>query len=135
MHLDPASAKEIRHIAFGEIIGALIECAILLLLGRFSVKAVLFICGGCLVAVTGFVWLCLSIQSVLKKQPEQVKGAMTKSYLGRMVLCAGWVVVSVKFGGDPFTQIAGAIPVLFPSLTIKIMNLLKSLKKDEGEQQ
>lgn len=134
MRLDPASAKEIQHITIGELIGGLIEAAVLLLLNKFSVKGLLFIAGGCLIAIAGFVWLCLSIQSVLKKSPEQVKGAMSKSYLGRMILCAGWVVVSVKFGGDPFTQIAGAIPVLFPSLTIKIMNLLKSLKKDEGEQ-
>ena len=134
MRLDPASAKEIKHITIGELIGGLIEAAVLLLLNKFSVKGLLFIAGGCLIAIAGFVWLCLSIQSVLKKSPEQVKGAMSKSYLGRMILCAGWVVVSVKFGGDPFTQIAGAIPVLFPSLTIKIMNLLKSLKKDEGEQ-
>ena len=134
MRLDPASAKEIKHITIGELIGGLIEAAVLLLLNRFSVKGLLFIAGGCLIAIAGFVWLCLSIQSVLKKSPEQVKGAMSKSYLGRMILCAGWVVVSVKFGGDPFTQIAGAIPVVFPSLTIKIMNLLKSLKKDEGEQ-
>lgn len=133
MKLDPVALKEVKHIALGELIGGAIACGLLLALGKFSLNSLLFVLGGCLVAVGGFIWLCFSIQSVLQKDPEHVKGVMTKSYLGRMVLYSAWVVAAVLLGADVFTKIAGAIPILFPSFTIKIMNLINSSKKAEGE--
>lgn len=133
MKLDPVALKEVKHIAVGEFIGGAIACGVLLLLGKFSVNSLVFVLGGCLVAVGGFVWLCFSIQSVLHKDPDHIKGVMTKSYLGRMILYSAWVVVAVIFGADVFTKIAGALPILFPSFTIKIMNLINSSKKAEGE--
>lgn len=134
MKFDSVIWKEIKHIAAGVFTFDVILLAVITGLKLFSPRILFFVLGGSAVAVGGFVWLCSSIQSTLEKKPENVKGAMTKSYLGRMVLYAGWVVIAVKFGGSSAAQIAGALPVLFPSFTIKLMNLFKSFRKEKEDQ-
>lgn len=131
MKLDEVAMKEIKHIALGNLVCAIVLCIIYAFLGKLTIETVLFVLGGCVVSIAGFVWLCFSIQNLLEKKPEKTKGVMTKSYLGRMVLYAAWVVISVKFGSDSFVKIAGSVPVLFPAITIKTINLINSLKNKE----
>lgn len=134
MKFDSVIWKEIKRISLGEAVCSVLLLAVMAALKQFSPRMLVFVLAGAVITVGGFVWLCCSIQSTLEKKPENVKGIMTKSYLGRMALYAGWVVIAVKFGGSSAVQIAGALPVIFPSFTIKFMNLFKSFRKEKEDQ-
>jgi len=133
--LDQSAKKEIVHIAAGQMIGVALELVVFFLLNKMTTKVIYSALIGASVAMMGFVWLCFSVQRTVDKaaQGKDVTGVMTKSYIGRVVLYAAWIVCAVKF--SVFDSIGGVLPIMFPTLTIKLMNLYKSIKnKNKGEE-
>jgi len=130
--LDPVAKKEIRHILAGLIIGVCLECIVYFLISTFTIKVLYSSLIGALVTMIGFIWLCFSVQKTVDMAAEgkNVTGMMTKSYIGRILLYAGWAVCAVKF--SVFDSISGVLPIIFPTLIIKSMNLYKSFK-NKGE--
>ena len=122
MKLQEASKKEVKRIAIGSCICAVLELAgffLLHLLGiiRFTYKVVLGTVGGTAVAVLSFVVLCLAIQRAVDTQDEKVrKNRMQLSYNLRLLLQAGWVVAAFLL--PCFQVLAAAIPLLFPTVII-----------------
>ena len=122
MKLQEASKKEVKRIAIGSLICGVLELAgffLLHLLGvvRFTYKVVLGAAGGIVVAVLGFVILCLAVQRAVDTQDEKVrKNRMQLSYNLRLLLQAGWVVVA--FLVPCFNVLAAAAPLLFPTVII-----------------
>ena len=122
MKLQAASKKEVKRMAVGSVICAVIELAgffLLHLLGivRFTYRVVLGTAGGVIVALLGFVILCLSVQQAVSMEAgKAMKARMQMSYNLRLLLQAGWVVVA--FFAPCFNVLAAAAPLLFPTVII-----------------
>lgn len=122
MKLQEASKKEVKRIAAGSCICAVLELAgffLLHLLGvvRFTYKVVLGTAGGTLITVLGFVVLCLSVQKAAEMEAgKPMKSMMQLSYNLRLALQAGWVVVAFLLPW--FNVLAAAVPLLFPTVII-----------------
>lgn len=123
MKLQPASRKELKRIALGTGALDLIMIAGLFLLSQFGIGTfdltrilISALCGSA-VAIFNFALMCLTVQSAVGMQDmKKMKAKFQLSYNARMVLQAGWAVISFLVPGIHF--IAGAAPILFPKITI-----------------
>lgn len=123
MKLQEASRKEIRRIALGTAVcdGILIAALFLLSLfgiGTFPLLRILLgvVCGS-VVAVVNFTILCLTVQAAVGIEDKKLmKARFQLSYNVRLVLQAGWVVLSFVLPQIHF--VAGAVPILFPNVVI-----------------
>lgn len=123
MFLQPASRKEITRIAIGTLFWDVILVAVLFLLsqfdiGKFDLGRILFSAAcGSLVAVLNFTALCVTVQNVVgTENKKQMQAKFQVSYNFRMLLQAVWVVVALLL--PQIHVVAGAVPLLFPNLTI-----------------
>lgn len=123
MILQSASKKELKRISLGTICldGILIAGLFLLSqfdIGEFTFLRILLSClAGSAVAIVNFTILCLTIQSAVGMEDrKKMQAKFQLSYNARMILQAGWVVISFLVPQIHF--IAGAAPVIFPKLTI-----------------
>ena len=122
MKLQPASRREIKRIAIGTAIFAVLQIGVFFLLslvgtGTFDYRVILGTAGGSVIAVLNFTVMCLTIQkAVTISEKKAMKAFIQGSYNGRLLLQAGWVVAAFLI---PHTHlIAAAAPLLFPNLTI-----------------
>ena len=123
MKLQSASRKEVKRIATGVAVCDVILAAGLFLLslvgvGSFDPLRILIgIAGGSAIAIANFTVMCLTVQAAVDiADQKKMKAFFQASYNGRLLLQAGWVVVSIMVPG--IHMIAGAAPLLFPHLTI-----------------
>lgn len=131
MKVDPSALKEIKHISLGVLALDGIVVAVFLGLHILNLKNILFLAGGSVVAILGFIWLCISVQKTLEAG-ENAKGMMTRSYLERITLYAAWAAASMLLNkGDYPAMLTGLLPLIMPNLTIKIMNLFNYFKKEK----
>ncbi len=131
MKVDPSALKEIKHISLGVLALDGIVVAVFLGLHILNLKNILFLAGGSVVAILGFIWLCISVQKTLEAG-ENAKGMMTRSYLERITLYAAWAAASMFLNkGDYPAMLTGLLPLIMPNLTIKIMNLFNYFKKEK----
>jgi len=127
MKLQPASRKEIRRVAIGTgILDVLMIAGFFLLsqfgIGKFElVPIVLGTLGGSVIAVVNFTILCLTVQKAVEiEDKKKMQAKFQLSYNARMVIQAGWVVIC--FFVPTLHIFAGAIPLLFPKVTILYLN-------------
>ena len=131
MRLDKESTEQIKRVSIG-----ILCCDILLLIiysciAGFTPNLVVSVLLGTVVAILGFVWLCLSVQKFVEKAQSGIKTSMTGSYVGRMLLFGAWVVICAKV---PFlVPIAGIIPIFFSGISIKVLSLIDAKKKSESD--
>lgn len=79
--------------------------------------------GGGLVAVLNFFLMGLTVQKVVESEDEETaRMQMKASYSRRMMLQMLWVVIAIM--APCFHFVAGIVPLLFPSLGIKILGIL-----------
>lgn len=122
MKLQPASLKEIRRMAIGTVICAVIQLvgfAVLHLLGviPFTYRVILGTLCGVLIANLSFVILCRAVERAVEATDEKVrKSRMQLSYNLRLVVQAGWVVIA--FLAPCFNVLAAAAPLLYPTVII-----------------
>lgn len=123
MKLQSASKKEIARISAGTLVCDGIMIAGLFLLSQFGIgsfepgRILLGAACGSLVAIANFTLLCLTVQSAVEiENKRKMKARFQLSYNIRMVVQAGWVVLSFLIPQIHF--VAGAAPVLFPNATI-----------------
>lgn len=122
MKLHAASEREIKRVALGSLVCLAAMWAAFYLLaavgiGRFDRGVFLGGLLGTLVAVLNFTALCLTIQSAAQTQDEKRRQAKLQlSYNGRLILQGAWVVAAYLM---PWVNVvAGAVPLLFPSITV-----------------
>lgn len=122
MKLQPTSKKEVQRIAIGTYVCAAMMTAVLFLLslfgvGTFSYRVIIGAVCGSAVGVLNFAIMCLTVQKAVGiEDKKQMKAFIQGSYNGRLLLQAGWVVACYFI---PFVHlIAGALPLLFPSVVI-----------------
>lgn len=123
MKLQKASKKQIRRMAVGCGLCALLELAGFFLLSQlmdgfhFGYQIFLGTLGGTLVAVANFVILCLTIQTCAgMENGPKLKSRVQLSYNLRLALQAAWVIIA--FVAPCFNALAAAIPLLFPTAVI-----------------
>lgn len=131
MKLQNASKKEILRIAVGSCV-----CLALMLAAFFALsfaKIVIFdyrvILGGVagtLVAVGNFTLLCLTIQNAAGiDNKKQMRARFQLSYNIRLIAQAAWVVAA--FLAPCFRVVAAALPLLFPTVVIYVLQMTGKL--------
>ncbi len=122
MKLQPAVKKETLRIAAGTGIGVAVMLAVFALMGRMSGPVALSGILGGVIAVVNFLFLGVTVQRVAA-QAEEARGRkiMQFSYNIRMLLMLVWIILAVTF--PVFNWVAAALPLLFPRITIAVMQL------------
>ena len=80
-------------------------------------RILLGIAGGSAIAIGNFAVMCLTVQTAVDiTDQKKMKAFFQASYNGRLLLQAGWVIVSILVPGIHI--VAGAAPLLFPHVII-----------------
>ena len=122
MNLQPASRREIKRITIGTAAFAAIQLGIFFLLsllgtGSFDYRVILGTLGGSIIAVINFTIMCLTIQKAVNiAEQKPMKAFIQRSYNGRLLMQAGWIVLAFKISW--LNIFAAAIPLLFHNLVI-----------------
>ena len=128
MKLQPSSKKELRRIAVGIAVCDVLMIAGLFLLSQFGIgtfpigKILVGAAGGSAIAILNFTIMCLTVQQAVNYEDQKkMKAFFQASYNGRLMLQAVWVVICFAV---PFIHvIAGAVPLLFPSVIILYLQM------------
>lgn len=129
MKLQPATVKELKHIAVGVLLGSAVMVGIFALCGQFSWSVVWGALLGSAVAILNFVYLGVSVQKAAANTDRSML-VMKSSYTVRMLIAAAALVVG--FASPVFHWLAVIIPLLLPRVTIyamQILGLYKPAKK------
>ena len=128
MKLQPSSKKELRRIAIGVAICDALMIAGLFLLSQFGIgtfplaRILVSALGGSAITLLNFTIMCLTVQAAVNYEDQKkMKAFFQASYNGRLMLQAVWVIVC--FLVRPIHLIAGAAPLLFPSVIILYLQM------------
>ncbi|MBR4345285.1 MAG: ATP synthase subunit I [Lachnospiraceae bacterium] len=130
--LSPALKKELGHILIYVLIGTVLLILVFFLLNlfidmqeyaRFDYTVILgAVCGGA-VAFLNFFLMGLTVQKVASDtNKERAANRMKLSYTYRYLMQIAWIVMAILI--PCFNSIAGIIPLLFPTLGIKIAAII-----------
>lgn len=126
MKLQNSSRKEIKRIALGTLVLDVVMILgfyVLALfgIGTFDLLSILLAAlGGSVIAVLNFTILCITIQQAVEiEDRKKMQARFQLSYNIRMIVQAGWVVIC--FFVPALHIFAGALPLLFPKLTIILL--------------
>lgn len=127
--LQPAVKKECNRVLLYVLIGAALTILAFFILNRFFPESVPFdytvilgsLCGGA-VAYLNFVLMCLTVQKVASDTDDaRARNRMKASYTYRYLMQIAWMVLALTI--PVFNPIAGIVPLVFPSLGIKIASI------------
>lgn len=130
-NIQPAIKQETKKVAISTAIGVTGMLIVFLILHMMMPQKIPFdytvvlggICGG-LVAVLNFFLMGLTVQKVTEETSEErARTIMKSSYSKRMLMQMVWGIVAIT--APCFQFVAGLIPLLFPSIGIKIMGIMK----------
>lgn len=133
-NIQPAVKKETINVAISTTIGVVLMWIVFVLLSVllpefWALEYTIFpagICGG-LVAVFNFLLMGLTVQKVAACEDEKMaQSLMRASYSRRMLLQVVWVIVAIA--APCFQFIAGILPLIFPSIGIKLVGIYKARK-------
>lgn len=137
MILQPASRKELKRIAVGSAVCAVLEIALFWFLsvfgiGRFSYRIVTGTVGGTLMGILNFALMCLMIQNATGIADEKLMKAKVRgSYNLRKIIQILWVVAAFLIPG--INVLAAAIPLFFPNVVIYYLQFRGKLFPKEDE--
>lgn len=129
--LQPAVKKETQKVVIYTVVGVILMWIVLFLLRPAMPDKIVFdyttilagIIGGG-VAVLNFFLMGISVQNIAATEDQDLaKKKMKTSYSQRMALQLIWVVIAIV--APCFYFVAGILPLLFPSLGIKLMAVIK----------
>ena len=132
--LQPAVKKETKRITVVTFFGVVLMwviCGILHMIipEKVPLDYTVFLAGvgGGIIAVLNFFLMGLTVQKVASTQDEgMARNRMKSSYSQRMLLQMLWVIAAIA--APCFWAVAGVLPLLFPSIGIKIMGILNKNK-------
>ena len=127
--LSPAIRTETKKVAVCTVVGVALMCLVFFVLHRtwpekvpFDYTVILGGLGGGAVAVLNFFLMGITVQKVVDTADEDLaKSRMKASYTNRMLLQMAWVVAAII--APCFHFVAGILPLLFPSIGIKVTGL------------
>ena len=129
--LQPAVKKETQKVVIYTVVGVILMWIVLFLLRPAMPDKIVFdyttilagIIGGG-VAILNFFLMGISVQNIAATEDQDLaKKKMKTSYSQRMALQLIWVVIAIA--APCFYFVAGILPLLFPSLGIKLMAVIK----------
>ena len=129
--LQPAVKKETQKVVIYTVVGVVLMWIVLFLLRPTRPDKIVFdyttilagIIGGG-VAILNFFLMGISVQNIAATEDQDLaKKKMKTSYSQRMALQLIWVVIAIA--APCFYFVAGILPLLFPSLGIKFMAVIK----------
>ncbi len=136
MILQQASRRELRRVAVGTAACDGLMVAGLFLLSQFDIgtfslgKILLSALVGSAVAMGNFALLCLTVQRCVEiTDRRKMQARFQLSYNLRMIFQAGWVVAAFMLPQVHF--VAGALPVLFPKITLLYLQFTGKLVTQE----
>ena len=129
--LQPAVKKETKRITVVTFFGVVLMWAVFAVLHLVTPESVPFDytvilggIGGGFFAVLNFFLMALTVQSVASLTDEDTaKKQMKVSYRQRLLLQIVWMIVAMT--APCFQVVAGIAPLLFPSLGIKALAVIK----------
>ena len=130
-NVQPAVKKETKRVAVSTVTGVILMWIVIGVLHLvlpekvpFNYMVILVGIGGGIIAVLNFFLMGLTVQKVASSEHESAaRMTMKSSYSQRMMLQILWVIVAIV--APCFWFVAGILPLLFPSLGIKIMGIMK----------
>ena len=129
--LQPAVKKETQKVVIYTVVGVVLMWIVLFLLRPTMPDKIVFdyttilagIIGGG-VAILNFFLMGISVQNIAATEDQDLaKKKMKTSYSQRMALQLIWVVIAIA--APCFYFVAGILPLLFASLGIKFMAVIK----------
>ena len=130
-NVQPAVKKETKKVAVSTAVCVVLMCIVFAVFHVITPQKVPFdytvflggIAGG-MVAVLNFFLMGLAVQKVVAaKDEEEARMLMKSSYSRRMMLQMLWVVAAIA--APCFHFVAGIAPLLFPSIGIKVLGIMK----------
>lgn len=128
MKLQKATARELKHIAIGVLLGSAVMVGIFALAGKFDSSVLWGALLGSAVAIANFFYLGISVQKA-SANTERAMLVMKSSYTIRMLICV--VALVVGFVSPLFHWLAVIIPLLLPRVTIYVMQMLGMYKPEK----
>ena len=127
--------KEVYKMFIGVFSLAIVMVAVFAISGFFDMGVVWGAIIGSAGCTLNYLFLAYSINNVVKKDPEMIKGYMAMSYTFRMFFIAAVIILAIKLPGVNY--IAAVVPFLFPRIVLMIMNIKmgrnRGTVKKEGE--
>ena len=120
---------EIRNIAIGVIILGAVQVLVTLPTKFFGLSAIFGTLLGCAVAILNFALMGIILESVSKQ--KGASGLMGVGYIGRLALIALAVIWATKV--DYLNYVCVIIPLIFPQISIFILNLTRKKEREVSE--
>lgn len=121
---------EIRNIAIGVIILGAVQVLVTLLTKFFGLSAIFGTLLGCAVAILNFALMGIILERCVSKQ-KGASGLMGVGYIGRLALIALAVIWATKV--DYLNYVCVIIPLIFPQISIFILNLTRKKEREVSE--
>lgn len=129
-NIQPAIKSETKKVALSTAICVVLMWAVFYILHMMNPEGVPFDytvilggIGGWFIAVLNFFLLGLTVQKVTNAQEDDAaKKMMKSSYSNRFLLQVIWCIVAIA--APCFQFVAGILPLLFPSIGIKILGVM-----------
>lgn len=130
-NIQPAIKKETGKVATYTVVGVVLMWIAFFILQMvmpekvpFDYTVILGGIGGGMIAVLNFFLMGLTVQKIASTQDEDMaRSRMKASYSQRMAMQMVWCVVAMIV--PVFHPVAGIVPLLFPSMGIKILGIMK----------
>ncbi len=135
MKLQKAVVKETLRISAGSLILAALMNIIFLLLSSWDISVLLGSLLGTFLSVANFFLLALTVQQITNSPHDEKRGRLKLqfSYSMRMLLLIVIIIIAIQI--DLFNWLATAIPLLFPRITIMLMQLTGMYKPEKNSEQ
>ena len=121
---------EIRNIAIGVIILGAVQVLVTLPTKIFGLYAIFGTLLGCAVAILNFALMGIILERCVSKQ-KGASGLMGVGYIGRLALIALAVIWATKV--DYLNYVCVIIPLIFPQISIFILNLTRKKEREVSE--
>ena len=121
---------EIRNIAIGVIILGAVQVLVTLPTKFFGLFAIFGTLLGCAVAILNFALMGIILERCVSKQ-KGASGLMGVGYIGRLALIALAVIWATKV--DYLNYVCVIIPLIFPQISIFILNLTRKKEREVSE--
>lgn len=128
MKLSPAILKETKHILIGTLLGDAVMLVVFALLKKLDYTVFLGAALGSVTVVLNFFLMGVRAQKAMG-DPDRARLIIQQSYTVRMLLMVAVMAVGVM--ASCFHTVAVIIPFLFPSLTIKLMQVISHVRPGE----
>ena len=125
-----AVIKETKHIALGTAVLCAAMLAVYIVIGKFQWTVLTGALLGYAVAVGNFFALGMSVQKAAA-QPEKAKQIMQLSYSARMLAMALCVILAMAT--PVFEWVTAVLPLIFPRVTIGVMQIMGKYKPARKE--